>query len=179
MPGLESVLISSHNLSVILDNNYIAQSRFRVPYMYCGCSLPGDTLKQKISSKLKCSSQFQQRSLSPFPTNPVFLQATHPSDHDAVFAFHRQNQSEQLRRKRRSKAVKRRQRDARMVKKGKLDGEVYRRGEGHNQAFLTPIPGYYVYGYGGCTAFHGGVYGGSAGACAAGAGGCAGERYFH
>lgn len=142
--------------------------------MHCGCPLPGDTLKQKISSKLKCKSQLQPPSLGSFPVDPNFLQATHPSDHDAVFAFHLQSQSETSRRNRRSKAVKRRQRDAEKVRKGKLDGDVYQRGEGHDQAFLTPIPVCYIYGYGGCTAFHGGVYGGNAGACAAGAGGCAG-----
>lgn len=151
------------------------QSRFNVAYMHCGCPLPGDTIGQKLASKLKRTSRSQQPSFLLPPANPDILQATHPSDHNAVFAFHHQGQSETSRRKRRIKAMKRRQRDAEKVQKGKLDREAYERGEGHGLAFLTPIPLYYGYGYASCAAFYGGVYGNSAGACAAGAGGCAGK----
>lgn len=151
------------------------QSRFNVAYMHCGCPLPGDTIGQKLAAKLKRNSRFQQPSYLLPPANPDILQATHPSDHNAVFAFHHHGQSEKSRSNRRIKAMKRRQRDAENVQKGKLDREAYDRGQGHELAFLTPIPLYYGYGYAGCAAFYGGVHGDSAGACAAGAGGCAGK----
>lgn len=141
--------------------------------MHCGCPLPGDTIGQKLSSKLKLNNNSQKPSYLLPPENPDILQATHPSDHNSVFAFHHEGQSEASRRNRRAKALKRRQRDAENVQKGKLDREAYERGDGHGQAFLMPIPLYY--GYAACGAFYGGVYGSGVGACAAGAGGCAGK----
>ena len=114
--------------------------------MHCGCSLPGETIGQKLVAKLKLHGTEQQSFLRP-PANPDSILGTHPSDHNAVFAFHQEAVSETLRRKRRAKALKRRQRDAEMVQKGKLDERAYQRGEGHDQAFLTAIPLYY-YGYG-------------------------------
>jgi len=166
--------VEENYLSTAFDATCRAwKARFKIAYMRCGCPPPGDTLKQKVLSKLNRKSQFQQPSfLSPLhPVGTDFLQATHPSDHNSVFAFHLQSQSEASRRSRQTKVMKRRQRDAEKVKQGKFDGESYHRGEEHGQAFLTPIPACHVYGYGGCTAFHGGVYG--AGACAVGAGACA------
>lgn len=144
--------------------------------MHCGCPLPGDTIGQKLSAKIKRSSKFPKEAYLLPPQNPDILQATHPSDHNAVYAFHHQGRSEKSRRERHAKALKRRQRDAERVRQGKLDRSAYARGDGHNLAFLTPIPLYYA-AYAGCAAYYGGVNGGvGAGACAAGAGGgCAGK----
>lgn len=147
--------------------------------MHCGCPLPGDTIGQKLSAKIRRSSKIPKEAYLLPPQNPDILQATHPSDHNAVYAFHHEGQNEKSRRERRAKALKRRQRDAQKVQKGKLDKGAYARGDGHEAAFLTPIPLYYGYGgiYAGCAAYYGGVNGGvGAGACAAGAGGgCAGK----
>jgi hypothetical protein len=140
--------------------------------MHCGCPLPGNTIGQKLMSKV-LFGRTERPSLLP-PANTNILQGTHPSDHNAVFAFHQEAQRESLRRSRREKASKRRQRDAEKVQKGQLDQRAYERGEGHDQAFLTAIPLYYSgRGVAGCVGFYGGVYGNNAGACAAGAGGCA------
>lgn len=149
--------------SIVLASICINQSRFRVAYMYCGCPPPGDTFKQKVLSKLKCESPIDHAPTSSHPMNIDLLPATHPSDHNAVFAFHLQSQSEASRRNRRTKVRKRRQRDADKVKQGKLDRSCYQPGEEHGPAFLTPVPVYHIYGHGGCTAFQGGIYGGCAG----------------
>lgn len=44
------------------------------------------------------------------------------------------------RRERERRRDERRARDLRRVQKGELDPEVYRRGEAHYAAFLTPVP---------------------------------------
>ncbi|KZP11436.1 hypothetical protein FIBSPDRAFT_800291 [Athelia psychrophila] len=175
--------VEEEHLSTSFDLTCRAwQSRFHVAYMHCGCPLPGDTLGQKLAAKLKRHSQQQPAFLCP-PDNPDILNATHPSDHNSVYAFHHAGKGDAARKKRAAKAAKRRARDEAKVQKGKLGREAYVRGDGHGQAFLVPVPYYYGAGFGGCMAWYGGVgagggmIGGGAcaggGSCAAGAGGCA------
>ncbi|KAF7974265.1 hypothetical protein HWV62_13052 [Athelia sp. TMB] len=132
------------------------QSRFNVAYMHCGCPLPGDTLGQKLAAKVKRRSQQQQSFLLP-PDHPDSIGATHPSDHNSVFAFHHSAKSDAARRKRAAKAERRRARDTANMEKGKLAREAHARGWGHQQAFLEPVPYYYGPGFGGCLAWYGGV----------------------
>jgi hypothetical protein len=109
--------------SLIKSNGFLFffwKSYFHIAYMHCGCLLPGETIGQKLVAKLKLHGTEQPSFLRP-PANPDSILGTHPSDHNAVFAFHQEAVSETLRRKRRAKALKRRQRDAEMVQKGKLD----------------------------------------------------------
>ncbi|KAF7353803.1 hypothetical protein MVEN_01065800 [Mycena venus] len=144
------------------------KNRFAVQYTHCGCPLPGDTIGQRLSR------------LIGHGTNPSYLippdredlrAATHPSDHNAVFALHRKAQSEAAQCRRREKIAKRQQRDLERAQAGKLDG---RRNVQHDPAFLIPVPLYYTgVNMGGCLASTGNViHGGSGfGGCAAGAGG--------
>lgn len=137
--------------------------------MHCGCPLPGETIGQRLSAKIKRNSRVVEPSPLLPPSNPNILQATHPSDHNSVYAFHHEGESAASREQRRGKAEKRRQRDAEKARKGKLNSEAYARGDGHDAAFLTPIPLYCTPNYGACTAYYGGVDGNViVGGCAAG-----------
>ncbi|KAG2370303.1 hypothetical protein BDR07DRAFT_1265614 [Suillus spraguei] len=121
--------------------------RYRVPYMHCGCPLPGDTIGQKL-----------RRLLSSRPTDNVLLlppksdarAATHPSDHNAVFALHDMSASLRRRENRERKAETRKlraERNGRAVRGENVDHEI---------AFLYPVPMFYYY-PGGCVAAAGTV----------------------
>ncbi|KZT67388.1 hypothetical protein DAEQUDRAFT_713656 [Daedalea quercina L-15889] len=124
------------------------QQRFKVPYSYCGCPLPGDTIGdklQRLTRKLVASKE-QGSSLRP-PAHPDIPPATHASEHNAVQALRNgalsSRQTAKLhhqRRQRQKKTQERRERDARRVRRGELDPEQYRLGEMHYPAFLTPVP---------------------------------------
>lgn len=92
---------------------------------------------------------------------PELRAATHPSDHNAVFAFQHAKESEAAQKRRREKIAKR---EAREAKKGEREREGR---NGHDPAFLVPVPMYY---YGvmpvGCAAGTGSVVTGGAGSCA-------------
>ncbi|KAG6917587.1 hypothetical protein DXG01_001935 [Tephrocybe rancida] len=87
------------------------------------------------------------------PAREDLLAATHPSDHNAIFAWHRKHLSEGLQQCRREKFKERQERDVRERRKGK--GKERRRVDAHEAAFLVPVPLYY--GYGGCAAYTGAV----------------------
>ncbi|KII94204.1 hypothetical protein PLICRDRAFT_419726 [Plicaturopsis crispa FD-325 SS-3] len=150
------------------------QTRFHVPYMYCGCPLPGETIGQKIK-RMTINYSLQHDFLRP-PENAEVLAATHPSDHNAVFAFHHKKTSDKARERRKAKLEARRQRDAKDLEKGKMDRAAYQRGAQHDAAFLYPIPMYYYggLGYGACAGTAGNVVGGGC-ATGAGCGGAAGS----
>ncbi|KZP04393.1 hypothetical protein FIBSPDRAFT_767494 [Athelia psychrophila] len=145
-------------------------SKFHVAYMHCGCPLPGDHIGEKLVFKIKHHNH-PPAFLQP-PNNPDILGATHPSDHNSVFAFHHTKRMEAARTKRKDKVQHRHARDATSVLRGKLSREAFAREEGHEQAFLVPVPYNYCQSFGGCMAWHGGVDG-EAGSCATGADGCA------
>ncbi|KAI0791997.1 hypothetical protein C8Q75DRAFT_805043 [Abortiporus biennis] len=152
------------------------QYRFHIPYMHCGCSLPGDTIGQRLSRfSRRFSGMTQQQDptgLEP-PSRPDALSATHPSDHSCVET--KLNAS--TRHKRVEKVKKRRERDAKLIREGKIDEKRFHRGDGHDAAFLYPIP-FYIPSAGTCVSPVGNFIGrenGSLSSCAAGApGGCGG-----
>jgi hypothetical protein len=125
--------------------------------MHCGCPLPGDTIGQKLK-RLLPSNQTTNELLLPLKSDA--RAATHPSDHNAVFALHDMTGSLRRREKRQRKAEARRLRDER-------EGQMVRkdRGVDHGIAFLYPVPMFYYF-PGGCFAAGGGVVNGALG-CAA------------
>ncbi|KAF8191596.1 hypothetical protein K438DRAFT_1830786 [Mycena galopus ATCC 62051] len=137
-------------------------------YTHCGCPLPGESIGQRLSRLV--GNRKNPSYLIP-PNRDDLLAATHPSDHNAVFAFHHKAASEAAQRRRRLKIAKREKRDAERAQAGKLGG---RRNVPHDPAFLVPVPLYYMPVVPGCAAFTGNVVNGGTGfgACAVGAGAC-------
>ena len=136
----------SNNIRII----YLFQSCFGIPYANCGCSLPGEAIGRKLFTR------------KPPQTHLVYSDydgavATHPSDHDSVYPLHCTGINEDGRNGRRLKAAKRRKRDLDKVQAGKFDMTVYARGEGHDPAFLTPIPLYWTDSSAACTIFYGAI----------------------
>ncbi|KAG1765635.1 hypothetical protein EDD22DRAFT_774772 [Suillus occidentalis] len=128
--------------------------RYHVPYMHCGCPLPGDTIGQKLRRLLSSKANSTMLLL---PPKSDACAATHPSDHNAVFALHSMSTSMRRRENRTRKAEMRRlraERDGRAVKR---DGNV-----DHGIAFLYPVPMFYNY-PGGCVAAAGAVVNGGLG----------------
>ncbi|KAG6907304.1 hypothetical protein DXG01_009468 [Tephrocybe rancida] len=132
------------------------KNRFNMSYTHCGCPLPGTTIGQRLSRLVNHYSA-ETYYLTP-PSREDLLAATHPSDHNAVFVWHRKHFSEGLQQRRRGKFKERQERDAREREKGKaraLTPEERRQMVTHEAAFLVPVPLYY--GYGGCAASTGAV----------------------
>ncbi|THH07932.1 hypothetical protein EW146_g9155, partial [Bondarzewia mesenterica] len=148
-------------------------ARFNVPYMYCGCPLPGDTIGQKLTRLVQHMSNkpYTSSELSP-PELPDLLAATHPSDHNGITVQGLPSAVMQ-RHLRQVKLQRRRVRDSARVKDGRMDKRTYQRGVDHSPAFLYPVPMWY--GIGACVGGVGNVMGsggcGGIGGCAAGAGG--------
>ncbi|KAG6917585.1 hypothetical protein DXG01_001933 [Tephrocybe rancida] len=127
---------------------------FNVPYMHCGCPLPGTTIPQRLAHL--------RRTLHLHPSKPhTHLEAperkdvcasTHPSEHDAVVYLGLSEYKMHLSQtERRAKVAKRAGGNAK-VKEGKEMPDRY--GHMWAQAFLLPIPTPYS-GSNGCAA-HGG-----------------------
>ncbi|KAI0720627.1 hypothetical protein C8Q72DRAFT_890601 [Fomitopsis betulina] len=124
------------------------QHRFKVPYSYCGCPLPGDSIGdklQRLTHKLFSSSSKEQPQSSLKPSgHPAIAHATHASEHNAIHLRPEDpSLASKIARKRRNRERKmdeRRARDLRRVQRGELDPEQYRRGQAHYAAFLTPVP---------------------------------------
>ncbi|KAG6865062.1 hypothetical protein C0991_005381 [Blastosporella zonata] len=134
------------------------KNRYNMPYTHCGCPLPGKTIGQRLS-RLVNNYGAQKSYLIP-PAREDLLAATHPSDHNAVFVWHRKHDSESLQRSRREKFKRRQERDAKARAKGKaplLTPEERRRAEAHEAAFLVPVPMYYGFIGAGCVAYTGNV----------------------
>ncbi|KAF8885822.1 hypothetical protein BD779DRAFT_1611906 [Infundibulicybe gibba] len=129
------------------------KNRFNVEYTHCGCPLPGQTIGQKLS-RLVNRYTVNASYLTP-PARDNLLAATHPSDHNAVFATH-QKGSISGQEQQRKKIERRRAREARDVLLGKADPKRAERGAGHDPAFLVPVPIFFAYGaipiVPGCTA---------------------------
>lgn len=123
--------------------------------MHCGCPLPGDTIGQKLK-RLIPSAQADNMLL--LPPKSDARAATHPSDHNAVFALHDMSASLRRREKRKHKAESRR---LRAEREGQITARRDR-GVDHGIAFLYPVPMYYYY-PGGCVAATGGVVNGGLG----------------
>jgi hypothetical protein len=117
--------------------------------MHCGCPLPGETIGQKISG-LGGKPLKNRISLVP-PDDIDLLGGTHPSDHNAVYAFHHGEMNEGARKARQEKFKRRKERHAELVRKGKREPG---RGGAHDTAFLMPFPLH----HGGCAASGGVVF---------------------
>jgi len=156
-----SISISSSLPIHILDT----QDRFHVPYSHCGCPIPGESIRRKLHLLRTLHT----------PTPPAHLDlpplsssgAPHPSDHNAVFLFHRKNAGLEARARRLEKGWRRAERHG-----GKEGGK-----HDHDPAFMAPVPK--LWGYPKevvCAATPGNVVnnpGGSVvGECAGGGGAC-------
>ena len=147
----------------------LPQDRFDVQYTHCGCPLPGETIGQKLSRLVRPNGSYRPFHLIP-PEQDDLLSATHPSDHNAVFAFHHKARSEAAQRRRREKISKRQQKANERVKSGKLDPKGEGQVHGHDAAFLVPVPLYYMPVVAGCAMVTGAIVNNSG---AGGIGGCA------
>ncbi|EKM50657.1 uncharacterized protein PHACADRAFT_178388 [Phanerochaete carnosa HHB-10118-sp] len=124
------------------------QQRFQVPYTHCGCPLPGDTLGQRLAPlkhRLSLSSS-APAALMP-PRRADALGATHASEHNMVslapLGEDHAAVAGQKRRVREEKVQRRRQRDEKLVRDGKMDAAAVRPAyDGHQIAFLYPVPFY-------------------------------------
>ncbi|KAF9644170.1 hypothetical protein BDM02DRAFT_3175056, partial [Thelephora ganbajun] len=145
-------------------------SRFGIPYMHCGCPLPGTTVGQRLGKLSALIFSHRPRMDSPMDREDCYS-ATHPSDHNSVFINSRIGK--QRREVRKLTWKRRRDRDSQKIKesKGKIKnkelGERYARGHDHDAAFMVPVPLVYGYGY----PF---VYTPYPGLCAGGVSGCMG-----
>ncbi|TFK33261.1 hypothetical protein BDQ12DRAFT_738863 [Crucibulum laeve] len=157
------------------------KSCYNVEYTHCGCPIPGDTIGQKLKRLVAGSSSTnpapQHAHLVP-PQNSAVLEATHPSDHNAVRVLPQNQRMHDFARMRYEKERKRA--ESRKSKSEKTNNASLR---DHQMAFLLPVPIYYV-GFGGCIAMSGAVVesgsascggsGGSFGSCGGVSSACGG-----
>jgi hypothetical protein len=90
---------------------------------------PGETINLKLTRLL---SNHEKPSFLIPPNDPDPLAGTHPSDHNAVFAFNHKKMSENSRQAHQKKIEKRRKRDEELATKGKMDQRSIR---AHDAAF--------------------------------------------
>ena len=134
-------------------------------YTHCGCPLPGETIGQKLS-RLVSSQQLAPSYLVPPPREDLYA-ATHPSDHNAVYAFHHGKLATLAQQRRLAKIKKRQARDVALVQRGGIRPPSAVRSCGYATPFLIPVPLYFgVVGFGGCVGYAGNVVDGGAGGCA-------------
>lgn len=121
--------------------------------MHCGCPLPGNTIGQRLKrlTSILTSQSASARSdpsLCPPSHHATVYNGTHPSDHNCVrvpmIQQGKKGQKDDVTfSDARAKEMKaRRERDAKAVQQGKMDELQYKRGEGHDAAFLVPVPFY-------------------------------------
>lgn len=138
------------------------KTKFHLPYTYCGCPLPGDSVGQKFMrmiSKYDDSAE-PPSSLTPL-TSASACNGTHPSDHNGVYPFHRTWVARKDRETRVSK-FKKQQKQAQKEKGFTVENERYDRGMEHDMPFYYPIPLYYnnfSAGYGACAGYAANVTG--------------------
>ncbi|EPQ58878.1 hypothetical protein GLOTRDRAFT_125199 [Gloeophyllum trabeum ATCC 11539] len=144
------------------------KSRFGIPYAYCGCPLPGDTIGSRVSQlRHRLLPSHSRSDLVPPVDNETICAGTHPSDHNAVYVL---GEPDWYRRARKRKAMQRRERDKAEVQKGKMDRRLWDRGMGHALPFLVPVP---LFPLGTCVAPCGSVLRGGPAGCATGMAACA------
>ncbi|KAJ7600398.1 hypothetical protein C8J56DRAFT_767239 [Mycena floridula] len=115
--------VEENALSSSFDDTCRAwQERFGVQYTHCGCPAPRPTIVHTLRRVKSLTSPRPKRLDG--PELPKFPNATHPSDHNAVFAAHREQEATKLRHKR-------------QVRHKRKQSLV------HEAAFLAPIPAYH------------------------------------
>ncbi|KAG2104330.1 uncharacterized protein F5147DRAFT_579917 [Suillus discolor] len=127
---------------------------YHVPYMHCGCPLPGDTIGQKLRRLISSQTTSNMPLLAP---KSYACAATHPSDHNAVFVLNNTSASLRHRENRIRKAEKRKLREERNEKAAEKDEK-----DDHDLAFLYPVPLFQYY-PSGCVAATGSVVNGGSG----------------
>ncbi|KAF9459225.1 hypothetical protein BDZ94DRAFT_1055303 [Collybia nuda] len=105
---------------------------YGIQYGYCGCILPGETLKDKLSHFLGNHTETPAH-LIPIEREDI-LDATHGSDHNAVYPVGGGPTGVANR-----KFDKRLKHHEKLRRRGKLDVYLAERSRGHNQAFLVPV----------------------------------------
>ncbi|KAF8076953.1 hypothetical protein FPV67DRAFT_1473294 [Lyophyllum atratum] len=107
------------------------RDRFDIPYTHCGCPVPGESIGKKLSI---LRTAYSHSKTPPYLDPPLRadLTATHPSDHNAVFLFHRKGAGLEAQKTRREKYKRRQARDGKDA-------------ERHDPAFLVPVPMYFTY----------------------------------
>ncbi|KAG6845550.1 hypothetical protein H0H87_007794 [Tephrocybe sp. NHM501043] len=79
--------VGEGKLSTSFDATCVAwKERFGIPYMHCGCPVPGKTIGRRLSNLIATTSTSRAQSppyLIPLD-RPDLLSSTHPSDHNSV-----------------------------------------------------------------------------------------------
>ncbi|KAH0588161.1 hypothetical protein H2248_006880 [Termitomyces sp. 'cryptogamus'] len=136
--------VGESKLAISFDStSALWKERFGLPYVYCGCPVPGKTIGKKLTNLFNSSSTSRIHSppyLDP-PDRSDIISATHPSDHNSVISiktsqgrkhviddqFHRREKnwklSQQISKKGPSKTMK-----------------GWTPSEDHEVAFLYPLP---------------------------------------
>ena len=160
MPSMEGKF---HYL-MILDTNITltSQDRFKLPYTYCGCPLPGDTIGQRLSRFLSSVPTHPPSQLVPPSDRADLFASTHASEHNLVqFKSrnktalrveqyrHSSHQAKHEKRVKREKDKERKREREAIERQRERDGYP---GYGcmYGQAFLMPVPLYYGAPIGGC-----------------------------
>ncbi|KAH8824689.1 hypothetical protein DL96DRAFT_1818361 [Flagelloscypha sp. PMI_526] len=152
--------------------------RFGIRYAYCGCTIPGTVTVGQRLSKILSSSKPSKPPAPPYLAPPSHREdvaaATHPSDHNAVFPAQHRAMQESARKERIEKAEKRFVKESKKLKLTEEGRAVLQRRDGHQQAFLVPVPMTSTP-TAPCAAGFGGGFVGAGGGCAVGAGACGGS----
>ncbi|KAI6043661.1 hypothetical protein EDC04DRAFT_2951511 [Pisolithus marmoratus] len=99
------------------------QNQYGLPYIFCGCALPGETIGQRLGHAFRClqvndcegSGAGNHSSL--VPGAGTGAAATHPSDHNAVFLMHKMNAGMLARKRRQAKIEARRTRELKRIER--------------------------------------------------------------
>ncbi|KAF9465390.1 hypothetical protein BDZ94DRAFT_1160104 [Collybia nuda] len=129
--------VDSDRLASSFDDTCRAwKNRFGIQYAYCGCLMPGETLKDKLLHFLRFHTD-PLAHLVPIERKDI-LDTTHASDHNAVYPNISKVTGDASR-----KYEKRLKRAQQLSRKGKTNTIIPVKREGHNQAFLVPLWTYY------------------------------------
>lgn len=99
------------------------QDQYGLPYMFCGCALPEESIGQRLRRAFGClqvndgESSDGHNYSSLVPSAGVGAAATHPSDHNAVFLMHKSNAGMFARRKRQARIEARRARELKRIER--------------------------------------------------------------
>ncbi|KAI6008032.1 hypothetical protein EDC04DRAFT_2777713 [Pisolithus marmoratus] len=99
------------------------QNQYGLPYIFCGCALPGETIGQRLGRAFGClqvndcegSAGGNHSSL--VPGAGTGAAATHPSDHNAIFLMHKMNAGMLARKRRQAKIEARRTRELKRIER--------------------------------------------------------------
>ncbi|GBE89583.1 hypothetical protein SCP_1602460 [Sparassis crispa] len=140
--------VKENKLAMSLETTCRAwQGRFNIPYMYCGCPLPGESVGQRLtrlSQNLFHKNDSDASAILSPPRRADAFSATHASEHNSVVPSRGAHAAaaEQQRHGRAERFTRRQRRDAERALAGRIDVDVFELGRTHDAAFLTPMPFY-------------------------------------